>query len=133
MVGTLSVGLVTLCGSFAVSRTMYLRVRRRLGGEDRARLSELNARFRLFAAAPLLMLLVYLLARVFAPNSRLLIIFALWALYNLFLVLKMRWLIAAFHEARLPPGFQLGYIFSRVIAYTGLVSSMLILFEGGYL
>ncbi len=133
MFTTLAIGAGTLGGALIVSKTMYVRTMRKLAPEGRAKVLAILHRFRLFEAFPVILLITYFVTKAVYPDYRLLVIFLSWAAYNVYLLFKMRWVMAAFRRAKVSLDFQVGYVFAGMVAYSGLVSSLLVLYQGGHL
>ncbi len=124
------IGIVTLGGSLYIARTMYDKGRQQLTVPQAERLYHILLRFRYYQLIPGLLFALYVAGKIFTPEQNLLNVLFLWTSYNIFLWLKMRWIMKQFRQHKLPADFQTNYVFSQIIGYTGLVSSMLILFRG---
>lgn len=133
MLATIAFGVGTLGGAILVSRRMYARTVNALAPEVQERLGAILKRIRFVQLFPIALLSAYAAAKIFFPSYRLHVIFISWAAYNVYLLFRTRWMMGAFRRAKLPADFQMGYVFSGMIAYSGLVSSLLILYHGGHL
>ena len=131
---TLALGLFTLIGSLVIGFSMEYSGTRSLTDDQRRYLFQVKYETRFFRWVALGLLVVYLAVRLVSrsasPDWNHASVLCLWTSYNLVLWAKMRKMMNAFVDVAFPVNFQISYLFSQIISYTGLVSSMLVLLHG---
>ena len=126
------VGLIILILSYFVSRFFYRHLYKKLNEEHRLSLANVNGEFKLFRFAPIILLLIYMFVQWKFADYKAHTFLMLWVIYNLFLFFHIRWVLKAYKEVELPPNFVQGWMQSKIIFYVGVISSLLVLYEGGH-